>query len=133
MSSDKALITQSKILCLTTCLSFTAALFVAQAHRAVVAHGYCSDHGKMIHLSLKVARLPGKDSSNSGLHKHRHITGVHGCLAQVFLLSTWVAPRTSSYSLPTREATRIGTSQRDIAPLRIPLLHQAPKLSPPRG
>lgn len=132
-SSGQTLIFKSKTLCLATCISFTAALFVAQVHRAVVAHGYCSDHGKVIHLSLKAARLPGKDASSPGLHKHRHITGVHGCLAQVFLLSSWVRPRNSWYSLAAQATTGVGTSRCDVAPSLIPLLHQAPKLSPPRG
>ena len=127
------LIHRSKIFCLATCASFVVSIFAAQAHRAVFVHGYCSDHGAVIHLSWKAAHLPGEHSTNPGLHGHRHVTGGHGCLAQAFLLSSWIRPRPASLSLAVSRTTRIRALRRELTTCHIPLLHQAPKLPPPRG
>ncbi len=127
------MIQKSKTLCLVTCVSFAASIFAAQAHRAVVVHGYCSDHGAVIHLSWNAAHLPRKTARKPGLSGHQHVTGVHGCLAQSFLLSSWAPARFHLVEPVAQEASFVGSTSHDVEPSLIPLLHQAPKHSPPRA
>jgi hypothetical protein len=123
----------SRPVALATCLLFSAALLVAWTHRLAVDHGFCSDHGRLIHLPAGLRRLPPHDPQQKSLHRDRHLSGIHDCAALAFLMTPWDRPPgfQSAASIgghPLKEAV---TDYLSAPP--IPLLHQAPKMSPPRG
>lgn len=117
-------------LALATCLVFGAAQLAAWGHWVLAHHGYCSDHGQLIHLDGDQAP-PVHDPQQRGVRRASHLDGSHGCLALTFLTTPWVVPRglrgVSSTAVPDRVKLATGSS-----PLAaIPPLHLAPKGSPP--
>lgn len=123
----------SRPVALATCLLFSAALLVAWTHRLAVDHGYCSDHGRLIHLPAGPRQLPPHDPQQKSLHRDRHLTGIHDCAALAFLMTPWDKPRGFESASSTTGHPREEAAGSDLPVPPIPLLHQAPKVSPPRG
>ena len=123
-----------RYLALATCALFVGALLLAQAHRILVRHAYCSEHGELIHPETgtdDAQGLPGVGRTR--LHSEHWVEGNHGCLALTFITSSCLetAPRG-----PEDKATPAGDAPAPSdhgAQDAISRLSQAPKHSPPLG
>lgn len=123
----------SRPLALATCLLFITALFLAWTHRVAVDHGFCSEHGRLIHLPEGLRQLRPHDPQQKSLHRDRHLSGIHDCAALTFLLTPWDTPRDYRPAASAAGHPRTEAVTPDLPLPPIPLLHQAPKASPPRG
>jgi hypothetical protein len=111
-------------------LLFATTLFGAVYHKAAALHGYCSAHGKRIHLEQRAG--PADRSANDRLCSPCHVHGAHGCLfldllAQSSRHETW--PNAQIERL-VRVAQHLGPAIADYRPTLSPL-RLAPKSSPP--
>lgn len=118
------------MLALASGLAFLATVFGALQHRATVLHGYCTEHGELIHVG---SHLLGEEASTqSTVVPSRLVQGSHHCAVLSFL---------SQSSLPSPEGSGIRTALLDATASfdalehshqAIPLLRQSPRLPPPR-
>jgi hypothetical protein len=124
-------ISRFRLLALLTCLLFFTGLLEALVHQATVSHGYCSDHGQLIHLSADPLTVPPHSQRAQGLHRDRHLSGAHGCPALDFLSSCWSVA--VNYTTAALRGVRTHRRRSSGVPLAraIPILRQAPKSSPP--
>ena len=109
---------------------FACALLGAWGHRAMVRHGFCSDHGDAIHLEgVAPTRRPATGDS-VGLDHHAH--GAHNCVMLAFLSSSASTHGSITASPGQLVSTELPSPRADAGATRsIPLLLQAPKSSPP--
>jgi hypothetical protein len=93
-------------------------------------HGYCSEHGRVVHLSVGQVRSPADPRAPVVRHDVQ-VQGEHDCAALSFLAQVVVISRSLQ---PCRRVVRSSArlTPRRTAPLAaIPLILQAPKASPP--
>lgn len=117
------------------CALFAATLVGAHAHRAAVAHRYCSEHGDLIHAPDAPAGHQGIQSlegtTRNTLRPHSHVEGGHGCSILQFLTqSTSLQADTAAHG-PSPLQARQSSGSNDRTSSSIPLLLQSPKHSPP--
>jgi hypothetical protein len=121
---------KSRTLAGATAAVVLLALICASAHQAGAAHGYCSEHGKTVHVPNGV-ELPVRCTDRGAFHADTYLQGVHSCLELAFLAQiTTVVPRgpTSTVRLEL-EAQR--PEHRWTVFAAAPLWLQSPKTSPP--
>ena len=112
------------------CVLFALSLIGTYAHQAMVRHGYCTDHGELIHAPAR-RHLHSHDAHHPAVTRSSTLEGTHGCAVLEFLTHTAQAQpgsRATSEICPSqgafgRPSTRLHTS--------IPLVLQSPKHSPP--
>ena len=125
--------TTRRHLALGTSMVFVGALLLAQAHRVIVRHAYCSDHGELIHLQQAAGELPKMvGTSQTRLHTENKVEGIHGCLALTFITTPSLQPRTSESGAMSRPQGEQPPGLVSVLPT-IQQLRQAPKQSPPRA
>jgi hypothetical protein len=121
--------TSRRQLAVAVSLLFCLGLLGSIQHRVTELHGYCSEHGRVVHLTAGQLRSPADPSAPAVRHDVQ-VQGEHDCAALCFLAQTVLIGRSSS---PGRAETRASRSPapRRTALAAIPLLLQAPKASPP--
>jgi len=113
--------------------SFALSLLAAAHHRATVVHGYCSDHGRQIHLQHR-HHQPGDEPPEPGLpvvEHDRHVAGEHDCAHLAFLTKPCSVRRAALEPGVTRLTPREPARQLTPPLSGIPLLLLSPKHSPP--
>jgi hypothetical protein len=109
---------------------FSCAMLTAWSHKAHARHGYCTEHGALIHakeLPASHETSPGGPVVKESCHQH----GAHDCAVLAFLANGVSAPEQINAD-ELQELTAALTPPRVAGPAgSIPLLLQAPKASPP--
>lgn len=125
--------TTRRYLALAQCCLLTLALVGAHVHRATIRHGYCSDHGELIHPGEEEHGHQATPDDRAALIPKTHMEGTHGCAILEFLAqsitagcSCSVVPRT----LLIAAGAAVGYTADHAS---IPLLRQSPKHSPPHA
>lgn len=115
------------VLCLAAL--FVVALVEAAHHRATSIHGFCSEHGRQIHLE----RLPRvSTSATETIRRDVHIHGAHDCaflgfLAQSRTVQVTRAPVTPKVvPAPRPPSPTVGPVPRTIALFRLSPSHSPP-------
>jgi hypothetical protein len=109
---------------------FPLSMFGAYAHRATVLHGYCTEHGEVIHLE-QLHHRHFEDWQRPVATPAVDLEGRHGCVFLQFLTQTSSIQSTgytigeSCLALPASASPGLGTLS------SVPLLLQSPKTSPP--
>lgn len=120
-------------LALLQCGLFTLALVGAHVHRATIGHGYCTDHGELIHTTGEEQRRGRALSRDHGaVIPYNHLESAHGCVILEYLAQIEGDERSRASAPRQRRAasdTPATIAAADHA--AIPLLHQSPKNSPP--
>jgi len=113
------------------CLSFGASLVMAHLHMAGTVHGFCSDHGELIHLPAEALHDATPPPGASMVRTRVHVVGDHGCPLLEFLVTPTTPTEAAviSQARPTRCPSWLQAGFYAAAP--ISLLRQAPKHSPP--
>jgi hypothetical protein len=112
-------------------LSFVLSLVAAAHHRAAVVHGYCSEHGRPIHLERAELRLADHAPIRPVVERDHQVKGAHGCAHLAFLAHSGSLRRTPS-GWGEHHVSRGEPLPCLDPPTRvIPLLHLSPKNSPP--
>jgi hypothetical protein len=118
---------------LALCGLLLAGLLGAHVHRLAAVHAVCSKHGELIHVETGAAALgqsPAATAFASG--DTVEFQGAHGCAALLLLATALVGPAPAAPTLTLRaEPDRRPARAPIAAPRPVPLLLQAPKLSPP--
>lgn len=139
---------QRRLFALTGCVLFLASGLLARQHQASTDHGYCSEHGELVHLHDLVrhdlarhdlarhdlaqgttnASLPAR----SAVLPTIPIEGVHGCLALHLLVTPFLSGGDVIVTPlhAAQKAQQRGSRQGAHTPIAI--LLTAPKNSPPR-
>jgi outer membrane biosynthesis protein TonB len=110
-----------------------ASLLAAEAHRVVALHAVCSKHGELIHVEAGAARAAARPVVAAfAAGDTAALEGAHGCIALLFLATAFVGPA-PAVPAPACDAAldRAAAPPHPTAPHPVPLLLQAPKLSPP--
>jgi hypothetical protein len=117
---------------LAFCGLFTLSVFGAYVHRATVLHGYCTDHGEVIHLK-QLHHRHFEDGQRPVATPVINLEGPHGCVFLQFLTQTssvHSTGHTTGENCPALAAPATPW----LKPLSsVPLLLQSPKTSPPRS
>ena len=124
---------QNRALILATIVLFAGGFMVAWHHQATANHGFCSDHGRLIHLKEQLRTSEASPAGTASLQGHRHVAGDHDCVMLAFLGQSvlrvqWQVPPISTAASPVSPSA----GQR-IPPPQLDPLSQSPKQSPPRG
>lgn len=108
-------------------------VLVGLYHKATAVHGYCSDHGELIHLDHPVP-AEGHEPRRGEARPDHQAAGAHHCAVLSFLAQGFgradgsadhtLGPEAPSAPLPRHAVRAFAT---------IPRLHLAPSHSPPRG
>jgi hypothetical protein len=123
--------TSRRRLALATSLVFSLGLLGSIQHRVTELHGYCSEHGRVVHLSVGQVRSPADPRAPVVRHDVQ-VQGEHDCAALSFLAQTVLISRSSSLGRAEACASRPPVPRRTAPLAAIPLLLQAPKSSPPQ-
>ena len=108
-----------------------ASLLAAYNHLATTPHGYCTEHGRLIHVDL--SRLaPPADPGRPEVRSPFVMRGAHDCAQLEFLvqLATVLGARAPAVGPVSTTGDR-RAARPLLAPSPIPLLCLSPKLSPP--
>ena len=106
---------------------------MAHLHLAGTLHGFCSDHGELIHLSAEALHAGTRPPGACAVRTRVHVTGDHGCSLLDFLV-TPTTPTEAALVTQARPSRWPSSPEARLdAAAPISLLRQAPKLSPPAG
>jgi hypothetical protein len=114
-------------------LLFPCALLAAWSHMAHEHHGFCSDHGAVIHLQGELSPAERSTMDDSSVERDHHVHGVHGCASLAFLASWASAGDNGPGDVRRLPAAAAPLSRHRAGAPAIPLLLQAPKVSPPQA
>ena len=108
---------------------FSCAMLTAWSHMAHAPHGYCTEHGALIHVKEQASHdtSPGDPVAKESCHLH----GAHDCAVLAFLASGISAPGQIKADEPRELTTALTPTSGAGSAGSIPLLLQAPKASPP--
>lgn len=123
---------QRRLFALTGCVLFLASGLLARQHQASADHGYCSEHGELVHLHDLA-----QDSTNASLPARSAVLptipfeGEHGCLALHLLVTPFLSAGDVIVTPlhAAQKAQQRGSRQGAHSPIAI--LLTAPKNSPP--
>lgn len=114
------------------CALFSLSLLAAGLHQATAIHGYCSEHGQLIHIPVAaLLRLEHRETDRSVVSRDTLLRGAHGCALLHFLGQSKALDPDQGVVADSRPAPLAATWQEEPTPAVIPLLRQAPKNSPP--
>lgn len=120
---------------------FSCAMLIAWSHQAHERHGYCSEHGALIHTqeqpadhnadheAVRVGALQGQATAKESHHAH----GAHGCAVLAFLASGVSTPGPTVTDVPLDLGVDAAVLAGTGSAATISLLAQAPKASPPQA
>jgi len=113
-------------------LVFCAALAVAFVHQATEIHGYCSEHGEVIHVDHdhEGHASHGRPSVH---HEPEHSQGAHDCSFLLFLAQGQEVGPAAAGTAPDPARFDARHGRQEDAAAAISLLALSPKTSPPRG
>jgi len=111
---------------------FAGALLAAGYHQATVIHGYCSEHGRRIHIDARTPHRPAVAPTQRALRVAIVARGVHDCPALLLLAQPYAEAgrRCPGAVMPPSVYTAAGQLRRQHRV--IALLRLSPKASPPR-
>lgn len=111
---------------------FLISMLGAHLHQATARHGYCSDHGELVHVPPE---FPSESevSHGSGVEGDEHLVAGHDCAMEAFLAQCYQLQLSCGLGQPSRASSVLSTSALCDAIHAIPLLHLSPKNSPPPG
>jgi hypothetical protein len=117
-------------------LAFGLSLIAAAHHRAAVAHGYCSEHGKQVHLGHDEGHHHSNEHGGGPLDQpsvegDHHVAGAHDCAHLAFLAQPCSLRRAKLDHGNWRHTSREPARRATPPVAGIPLLHLSPKNSPP--
>ncbi len=123
-------------LCFVVTAVFGLALLGAAHHRATAQHGYCSDHGELVHLDehhghhLHRASRPATTGSRI-MAASAEVHGAHNCLFLAFLAQPVRSGARAAALADANDHLGLTAAGPEAAHRDIGLLHLAPKSSPP--
>lgn len=121
---------QYRTFTLAFCGLFILSVFGAYVHRATVLHGYCTDHGEVIHLK-QLHHRHFEDGQRPVATPAINLEGPHGCVFLQFLTQTTSVHSTGQITCETC-LVRVTPATPWLDTLSsVPLLLQSPKTSPP--
>jgi hypothetical protein len=120
-------------LALAQCVLLTLSMVGSHAHRALVRHGYCTDHGELVHAAEEAHSRKPAPPNRDAVTPVTHMEGAHGCAILEFLTQSTTAG-SSCCTTPRllQTAASLATASAD-GHASIPLLRLSPKHSPPRA
>ena len=100
-------------------------------HLAIADHGYCSEHGELVHVDHGDSR-PATKGTQPTVERSVHLAGIHNCIQLDLLVQLATALGVGPLAVGSAPAAVDCPSRREpLAQPSIPLLRQSPKLSPP--
>lgn len=123
-------------LALLVSLALVGAELSTLAHDLTTTHAYCPEHGAVMDVELVDAAAIAHDDVAAGLSKGPRVSDDHGhehCLATLFVrAATSAGSPVRGLLEPPYRVQPLGVASVGH-PAAIPLLHLAPKSSPPRA
>lgn len=122
--------TRYRTLALALCVLFTLSVIGAYVHQATALHGYCTDHGELIHLK-ELHHRHFDDGQRPVATPAIDLEGPHGCAILQFLTQT-CRVCSDGYTVIEPCPCLVTAARQRLASLSsLPLLLQSPKTSPP--